>query len=263
MTVSRRDFVKSAGGLLIGFSFAGPLGQTLQGQAPTVRPPAGPPPVGPPLARIDSWLRIAPDGAVTVCTGKVEVGMGVNVALTQIVAEELDVPMNRVTMIMGDTSGTPDQGGVGASNSVASGGQRFAMSRPRFAASCCKPRPGVWARLWISSRCRTARISSTARPVAIRLIRRAGPRARTRRRAESQRQRLYLERPGIRQAEKSRELLGGRDVGPDGTTSRTRCSARFGTSSTFACPTCCTVASFGLRRSACRSSASTRAWPSA
>jgi CO/xanthine dehydrogenase Mo-binding subunit len=48
--------------------------------------------------------------------------MGVNVALTQIVAEELGVPMTRVSMIMGDTSATPDQGGVGASNSIASGG---------------------------------------------------------------------------------------------------------------------------------------------
>src|SRR5258708_6469915 len=121
-TFSRRDFVRSAGGLLIGFSFADSLVETLHGAAPPPRPPAGPAPAGPPLARIDSWLRIAPDGAVTVCTGKVEIGMGVNVALTQIVAEELGVPMNRVTMIMGDTSGTPDQGGVGASNSIASGG---------------------------------------------------------------------------------------------------------------------------------------------
>ena len=121
-TVSRRDFVKSAGGLVVGFSIAGPLVEILHGQAPLQAPAAGPAPVGPPLARIDSWLRIAPDGGVTVCTGKVEVGMGVNVALTQIVAEELGVPMSRVTMIMGDTSGTPDQGGVGSSNSVASGG---------------------------------------------------------------------------------------------------------------------------------------------
>ena len=120
--VSRRDFVKSASGLLIGFSFAGPLVETLQGQTPVQRPPAGPAPVGPPLAKIDSWMRISPDGAVTVCTGKVEVGMGVNIALTQIVAEELGVSMERVAMLMGDTTGTPDQGGVGSSNSVASGG---------------------------------------------------------------------------------------------------------------------------------------------
>src|SRR3954471_9721314 len=121
--LSRRDFVRSAGGLLVGFTMAGPLiDAALHAQALSQPAPAGPVPVGPPLAKIDSWMRIAPDGSITVCTGKVEIGMGVNVALAQIVAEELSVPMNRVTMVMGDTSGTPDQGGVGASNSIASGG---------------------------------------------------------------------------------------------------------------------------------------------
>lgn len=119
--VSRRDFVRSAGGLLIGFSVAGQFVEVLAAQG-AAQAPAAPVPVGPPLAKIDSWLRIAPTGAVTVCTGKVEVGMGVNVALTQIVAEELGVPFDRVTMVMGDTLLTPDQGGVGASNSVSSGG---------------------------------------------------------------------------------------------------------------------------------------------
>src|SRR6186713_650965 len=94
--LSRRDFVKSAGGLLVGFTIAGPLvDAALHAQAPSQPAPAGPAPVGPPLAKIDSWMRIAPDGAVTVCTGKVEIGMGVNVALAQIVAEELGVPMSR------------------------------------------------------------------------------------------------------------------------------------------------------------------------
>jgi CO/xanthine dehydrogenase Mo-binding subunit len=120
--LSRREFVKSAGGLIIGFSFADPV-EMLHAQGPAQGPgAASAAAVGPPLDRIDSWLRIAPDGLVTVCTGKVEIGMGVNVALTQIVAEELGVPFDRVTMIMGDTSATPDQGGVGASNSIASGG---------------------------------------------------------------------------------------------------------------------------------------------
>jgi nicotinate dehydrogenase subunit B len=122
-TVSRRTFVKSAGGLVLGFSFADSLMQTLEAQAPQASaPPAAPPPVGTPLGQIDSWLRIAPNGNVSVFTGKVEIGQGVDVALMQIVAEELDVPMSRLTMVMGDTSATPDQGGVGGSNAIASGG---------------------------------------------------------------------------------------------------------------------------------------------
>ena len=100
----------------------GTLVEVLAGQAsvqPAVTTPA---PVGRPLARIDSWLRIAADGTVAVRTGKVEIGMGVDVALRQIVADELGVTIDRVSMTMGDTAGTPDQGGVGASNSIASGG---------------------------------------------------------------------------------------------------------------------------------------------
>ena len=118
---SRRHFVKSAGGLVFGFALSDSWVSVLSAQA-GAQPAAAPPPVGTPLSRIDSWLRIANDGRVTVCTGKVEIGMGVNVALSQIVAEELDVPVDRITMIMGDTAGTPDQGGVGSSNSVSSGG---------------------------------------------------------------------------------------------------------------------------------------------
>jgi nicotinate dehydrogenase subunit B len=69
-------------------------------------------------ARLDTWLRIERDGTVTVFTGKVEIGMGVITGLAQIVAEELDVPIDRIRMITGDTALTPDQGGVGGSTST-------------------------------------------------------------------------------------------------------------------------------------------------
>jgi nicotinate dehydrogenase subunit B len=118
MSISRRDFFKDAGGLLVGFSLidtaivprllAAPL------QAPTsTLPTAG--------GRLDAWLRIDGDGLVHVFTGKVEIGMGVETALAQIVAEELDVAPDRVTFVMGDTSRTADQGGVGGSTSISQG----------------------------------------------------------------------------------------------------------------------------------------------
>ena len=50
---------------------------------------------------LDSWMAIAKDGTVTVFTGKVELGTGVVTALAQIVAEELDVPFNKVYMEVG------------------------------------------------------------------------------------------------------------------------------------------------------------------
>ena len=52
-------------------------------------------------------------------SGKVELGTGLpRTSLTQIVAEELDVAFERVTMIMGDTALTPNQGVTAGSKSI-------------------------------------------------------------------------------------------------------------------------------------------------
>ncbi|HYZ15476.1 MAG TPA: molybdopterin cofactor-binding domain-containing protein, partial [Candidatus Acidoferrum sp.] len=78
-------------------------------------------PIGLALDRLGTWLRVGADGFVDVFTGKVEIGMGTITGLAQIVAEELDVALERVRMITGDTDLTPDQGGVGGSTSTQSG----------------------------------------------------------------------------------------------------------------------------------------------
>src|SRR4029077_19207038 len=111
--LSRREFVKDTGGLLIGFSLAD--GAVLP-QVLAAETAASPSP-----SRLDAWLRIDRDGNVHVFTGKTEIGMGVETGYTQIIAEELDVPVSRVIFVMGDTSTTADQGGVGGSTSIALG----------------------------------------------------------------------------------------------------------------------------------------------
>jgi len=73
--------------------------------------------------RLDGWLRIEKDETIRVFTGKAEIGMGVQTALSQIVAEELDAPFEHISFVMADTAITPDQGGVGGSTSVAQGGK--------------------------------------------------------------------------------------------------------------------------------------------
>ncbi|MGI8691241.1 MAG: molybdopterin cofactor-binding domain-containing protein [Thermomicrobiales bacterium] len=77
-----------------------------------------------PLAadQVDSWLAIMNDGNVTVFSGKVELGTGVQTALAQIVADELDVPFGRITMVMGDTARTPDEGYTAGSATIQSSG---------------------------------------------------------------------------------------------------------------------------------------------
>ncbi len=77
------------------------------------------------LDRVDAFLAIGPDGRVTVYSGKVDLGTGVRTALTQIVAEELDVPMSAVAVIEGDTALTPDQGTTSGSFSIQDGGTQL------------------------------------------------------------------------------------------------------------------------------------------
>src|SRR4029077_3322789 len=68
--------------------------------------------------QLDAWLAIGADGRVTAYTGKCELGQGIYTAQTQLVAEELSVPLARVTLIQCDTSVAPDQGTTSGSQST-------------------------------------------------------------------------------------------------------------------------------------------------
>ena len=59
---------------------------------------------------LDAWIAITADSRVLAYTGKCELGQGLYTAQVQLVAEELDVPLSRVSLTMCDTSMTPDQG---------------------------------------------------------------------------------------------------------------------------------------------------------
>jgi nicotinate dehydrogenase subunit B len=66
-------------------------------------------------AEIGAWLHIAEDGAVTVHTGKVEVGQDIRTSLSQVVAEELRLSLSAIRLVMGDTDLTPfDMGTFGS-----------------------------------------------------------------------------------------------------------------------------------------------------
>jgi nicotinate dehydrogenase subunit B len=128
-TLSRREFVKDAGGLLIGFSLAD------SAIVPRLLAAASPESVATPSpSRLDAWLRIGKDGIVHVFTGKPEIGMGVETAYAQIVAEELDVSIDRVDFVLGDTAQTANQGGVGGSTSIMMGAKplRNAAANARY-----------------------------------------------------------------------------------------------------------------------------------
>lgn len=105
MSVSRRDFLKVSGALIVSFgaeSLAGPLALA---QGPFDTHPSHIDPT-----KLDSWIAVAADGMVTAYTGKCDFGQGIFTAQTQLVAEELCVPISRVKLIQCDTSVAPDQG---------------------------------------------------------------------------------------------------------------------------------------------------------
>jgi CO/xanthine dehydrogenase Mo-binding subunit len=112
--ISRRDFTVGLGGVVLAFTLAP---QIAPGQQRAALPGSL---NGNPM--LDAWVRIAPDGTATVCTGKVELGQGIVTALAQIAAEELNLPLDRLHMISGDTEKTPNEGVTSGSQSIEFGG---------------------------------------------------------------------------------------------------------------------------------------------
>jgi nicotinate dehydrogenase subunit B len=81
---------------------------------------------GSPLASaLDSWLTIGRNGSVTVYTSKVDLGTGVLTALSQVMAEELDVSFRRIHMITGDTDRTIDQSQTSGSRTLHKAGPQL------------------------------------------------------------------------------------------------------------------------------------------
>jgi nicotinate dehydrogenase subunit B len=100
--LTRRGFLCGSGAIVVTFAAARHAGldtllsaQGINGRSSTA---------------LDAWIAITADSRVLAYTGKCELGQGLHTAQVQLVAEELDVPISRVTLTMCDTSVTPDQG---------------------------------------------------------------------------------------------------------------------------------------------------------
>jgi isoquinoline 1-oxidoreductase len=101
--LSRRDFLKTLGGGIIILFWVGDS-SILEAQRGRGYP-----------EDFNAYLRVGPDGRVTCFTGKIEMGQGVITSLAQMLADELDVSLASVDMVMGDTSQCPwDMGTFGS-----------------------------------------------------------------------------------------------------------------------------------------------------
>ncbi|WP_426172954.1 molybdopterin cofactor-binding domain-containing protein [Massilia sp. TWR1-2-2] len=111
--LSRRRFLGTAGALVVSWALPLPLPAAAEAASFPLT-------IAPDM--LDSWLAVLPDGSVIASVGKIEAGMGIGTSFAQIIAEELDVPLARVQVRMGDTATTVDQRGTGSSNGIITAG---------------------------------------------------------------------------------------------------------------------------------------------
>jgi len=105
LDLSRRDLLKALGGGIVIFFCVGD-GSILEAQRRSLP------------SDFNAFLRIGADGRVTCFTGKIEQGQGNATALAQMLAEEIDMPLDAVDMVMGDTALCPWDGGTWGSTSI-------------------------------------------------------------------------------------------------------------------------------------------------
>jgi nicotinate dehydrogenase subunit B len=133
-SISRREFVgKGCDALIVAFSLRAGIPPAIawSQSAPSATPSTKP--VVP--EELDSWLAIGRDGKVTVFTGRIDMGTGIETAFGQLISDELDVPFESIKIVMGDTDLTPDQGKSTASSNASLGAQplRVAAAEARRA----------------------------------------------------------------------------------------------------------------------------------
>ena len=136
---TRRDFIKTSGFLVVGLSVAGDIVLDAQSTG------AGPyPDID--FRQLDSWIVIRQDNTATFFVGKTDLGQGTGTAFRQIMADELDMPYDKTSCVMGTTDLTVDQGGSGGSDALQTDGypmRRVAAEARRVLVEMAAARLGV------------------------------------------------------------------------------------------------------------------------
>jgi nicotinate dehydrogenase subunit B len=113
LSLSRRQFLLSSGAMVISAAVPGMAFAAAHG-AGMPKPSLAP-------TELDSWVAILPDGSVSAYFGKVDLGQGLEIGIAQIVAEELDVPVAKVNVFMGNTANSCNQGGASSALGIQGG----------------------------------------------------------------------------------------------------------------------------------------------
>jgi CO/xanthine dehydrogenase Mo-binding subunit len=123
--VTRRAVLRGSGALVLSFAMLPELWAQEDGRPQTAAHAAGGAKLPGSLAKnpwLDAWIRVDADGRITAFTGKAELGQGLKTALLQVVAEELEVPLDQVTLVTADTDKTIDEGYTAGSHSIQDSG---------------------------------------------------------------------------------------------------------------------------------------------
>ncbi|AMM24597.1 molybdopterin cofactor-binding domain-containing protein [Variovorax sp. PAMC 28711] len=123
--LSRAGFL-NAGGVLLVVRPTPPAPPPAKGQPALVS--------GNPAEGDEVLLAVWDDGSVTALHGHVDLGTGIRTALGQVVAEELDLALDRVTVVLGDTARAPNQGATIASASLQIHAQPLRLAAAQAAA---------------------------------------------------------------------------------------------------------------------------------
>jgi len=122
---SRRTLLKAGGALVVSigapvtFDFA--CADEAASMSAVVKPALTP-------DQLSSYIAVNADGTISAFFGKMDMGQGLFVAVGQIVAEELDVPLDRVKVFMGDTATSVNQGGASGSTGLQEGGKQMRVA---------------------------------------------------------------------------------------------------------------------------------------
>ena len=143
-TISRRDFLKSSGLLVVSVGAAARR-RSVRSRCASAQAAAGPYP-DPDFRQLDSWIVIHEDNTATFYVGKTDCGQGTGTAFRQMMSDELDIAYDKTTCIMGSTDVTVDQGGSGGSDAIQTDGwpmRRVAAEARRVLLEMASARFGV------------------------------------------------------------------------------------------------------------------------
>ena len=91
---------------------------------------------------LDDWLSISGDGRVAVRSGKVDIGQRISTAVALLVAEELDIEVDRINLVRAETGLSPDEGVTSGSNSMDETGNAVRLASATLRDSIQNPQSG-------------------------------------------------------------------------------------------------------------------------